>query len=378
MEDDQALRAQKRKTHHYMLATVILSFFAIGTIVAVVVVKSESGSSGTNTMANADAVKNAFSVNVGHIPDAFHANMMINHQDAFTADPVASTPYVAPMATESTHVTSFYQDRSKGVKDVIFHTRKWHNSTDEFRIVTDLNNMVQSVESTAAGSCILLPIDANVGLDTNFRAVSAIPSGSITVQGRPCTQYNAVRSDGKSFTYSIDTTTRSVCDIRMGRSVFTMLSFTPNAPRPDYSPACKASFNSVIAWKQSGNGPASLPKFGIARDSSVNQISSNNKFATQSIWNPWDDAKDVFGDVTKWAGGVYDWAKAHYCQLCEPIMDQVIDKGTEIGSDFICDAATEGAAADFCGELAEDAVKAGCQLLDCAKKLCSAISHGKC
>jgi len=278
---------------------------------------------------------------------------------------------VAPMATESTRLMQWYQDRKKGVKDITFHSNHWHNESDQYRIITDLHNMVQTVESTGASTCMLLSMDPSSGLDTNFRAVSTAPTGPVIVQGRSCNGYTATRADGKIFTYTIDPASGSVCDIRVGRTVYTMTSFTANAPRPAYSSACHASFDAVVAEKMNGgNGAGSITR--------PPHLQPFAKFVTQSIWNPIDDVKDLWGDVTKWAGDVYNWGVAHYCQLCEPIMDQVIDKGSEYGSDFICDAVTEGAAADFCGALAEDAVKAGCSELDCAKKICSAIGRKSC
>jgi len=370
MSDDQALHAQKRRTTYYMLATVILALIAAGAIVAIVVVKSHSDSPGQSTLEDADSFD---SVNVGHISDVFQADVTVTHQPAFTADAEVSPPYVAPIPTPTTRILSWYQDRANGVKDLTFHSQIWSNASDEFRISTDLTNMVQTVESTAANTCLLLSIDPEAGLETNFRAVARSMIGPITVQGRTCTQFNATRADGKTFFYSIDTT-GSVCDIRVARTVYTMISYTPNAARPAYSQACRNSFNNVIAWATNGTT-------GLSRGASVQPLgvgTGGAVYSPNSIWNPWDDAKSIWGDVTQWAGGVYNWAKANYCQLCAPIMDQVIDKGSELGSDFICDAATEGAASDFCGELAQDAVQAGCDVLDCAKKICSAIGGGSC
>jgi hypothetical protein len=304
---------------------------------------------------------------VGHIPDIFSAEVMTTRQSALPS----ADPYVAPLPTESTRILQWYQDRKKGVKDITFHTNQWHNESDQYRIITDLHNMVQTVESTGANTCMLLSMDPSSGLDTNFRAVSTVSTGPVTVQGRSCNGYSATRADGKTFTYTIDPASGAVCDIRVGRTVHTMTSFTANAPRPEYSSACRASFDAVVAEKMNGgNGAGSVTR--------PPHLEAFTKFVTQSIWNPIDDAKDLWGDVTKWAGDVYNWGKAHYCQLCEPIMDQVIDKGSEYGSDFICDAVTEGAAADFCGALAEDAVKAGCKMIDCAKKICSAIGRKSC
>jgi len=246
--------------------------------------------------------------------------------------------------------------------------------------------MVQTVESTAANTCMLLSVDQKSGLDTNFRAQHVTEMGPISVQGRTCTQFSAMRADGKSFTYSVEPNSASmVCDIRVGRTVYTMLSFTPHAPRPEYSPACKSSFDAVLINHKSKQNthpqqdqvpvPAAHAQAlsRAARAPHPKLFGLSAAFVPQFGWNPWDDAKEAFDDVEHWAGDVYNWAKAHFCELCEPIMDRAIDTGSEIGGDFICDAATEGAAADFCGQLAEDAVKEGCDLVDCAKHICNAI-----
>jgi len=172
---------------------------------------------------------------------------------------------------------------------------------------------------------------------------------------------------GKAFSYSIDPSNNNVCEIRVGRSVYTMVDFIKNAPRPAYSPACMESFDSVLAAHSSQQPHA--------RRNIVTQALS---FAPQAWYNPWDDAKAAFDDVEHWAGDVFNWAKAHYCQLCKPIVDAAIDYGSEAGADFVCDSVTEGAAADFCGELAKDAVKEGCDLLDCAQHICSAIGRQSC
>jgi hypothetical protein len=353
------MASQKRKTRFYMMSTVVSLFAALGLIVALVVVKSHSSNSGMSS------VTNAADVNMGHIPDIFSADVMTTRQSALPS----AAPHVAPLPTESTRILHWYQDRKKGVKDLTFHRHHRHNKSDEYRIITDLHNMVQTVESTGANTCMLLAMDPSSGLDTNFRAVSTVSTGPVTVHGRSCNGYKATRADGKIFTYTIDPVSGAVCDIRVGRTVYTMTSFTANAPRPEYSDACHASFDAVVAEKMNGgNGAGSIRP----------HIQPLAKFETQLSWNPITDAKDIWGDVTKWAGDVYKWGEAHYCELCEPIMDQVIDKGSEYGSDFVCDAATDGAAADFCGALAEDAIKAGCKELDCAKKICSAIGRRSC
>jgi len=334
-----------------------------------VVVKNNDHSSAT-VASNAAVMQ---SVNNGHIPDVFQASVMTHHQSAF---PSGDTPYVAPAPTATTHIMKWYQDRDNGVKDVTFHIHKSHNESDQYRIVTDIPNRVQTVESYPRKTCLPQSIDGTSSLDTNFRAATATSVGPVTVLGRQCQQYSATRADGKTFTYSIDST-GSVCDIRAGRMVYTMVNFTANAPRPQYSDACKAMFNEILDEKQHGSNGVGSIVHTLSASAEAGEGASALPH-TLSWWNPWDDAKAAWGDVEHWAGDVYNWAKAHYCQLCKPIMDQVIDEGAEVGSDFICDSVTEGAAADFCGELAKDAVTQACDELDCAKHICSAIGRQNC
>jgi len=359
MGDDQALVAEKRRTRNYIISTVILAAVSIGVIVALVVVKQNN-----NSNAAPSSAASMESVNVGQIPDVFHATVMSTRQSAYPS----AAPYVAPMPDAHTHLMDWYQDRANGIKDIHFHIHKYRNESDEYRIMTDIPNRVQTVESYKAGTCIPLSIAGTNTIDTNFHAADVSPLGPVTVLGKSCQNYQATRSDGKQFKYSTDSS-GNVCDIRVDRTVYTMVAFEANAARPAYSDACHAVFDQILAQKQMTHG--------VVHTQSVRPIEAQ-PVETLDWWNPWDDAKAAWSDVEHWAGDVYSWAQQHYCQLCEPIVDQVIDEGADIGSDFICDAATEGAAADFCGELAKDAVTQGCDLLSCAEHICSAIGRQSC